>query len=89
MTESRGYAELIPHTTSRETIKEMNPMAIIISGGPSSGYAENAPGCDPELFNLGIPILGIFLVLPFSVVAIGTFTCVGPRAPLCVSAPLR
>ncbi len=53
------YAELIPHTTSRETIKEMNPKAIILSGGPSSAYVENAPGCDPEIFDLGIPILGI------------------------------
>ncbi|RLG24074.1 GMP synthase (glutamine-hydrolyzing) [Methanosarcinales archaeon] len=53
------YAELVPHTTSHETIKEMNPRAIILSGGPSSVYAENAPVCDPEIFNLGIPILGI------------------------------
>ncbi len=53
------YAELIPHTISYETIKEMNPRAIILSGGPSSVYADNAPVCDPEIFNLGIPILGI------------------------------
>ncbi len=53
------YAELIPHTTTPETIKDMNPSAIILSGGPSSVYADNAPVCDPEIFNLGIPILGI------------------------------
>jgi len=53
------YAELIPHTTAPDAIKEMNPEAIILSGGPSSVYAENAPVCDPEIFNLGIPVLGI------------------------------
>ncbi|RZN34546.1 MAG: glutamine-hydrolyzing GMP synthase [Methanosarcinales archaeon] len=53
------YAELIPHTTTPEAIKDMNPSAIILSGGPSSVYADNAPVCDPETFDIGIPILGI------------------------------
>ena len=53
------YAELIPHTTSPEAIEDMNPSAIILSGGPSSVYADNAPVCNPEIFNLGIPVLGI------------------------------
>ena len=53
------YAELIPHTTSPEAIEDMNPSAIILSGGPSSVYADNAPVCDPEIFNIGIPVLGI------------------------------
>jgi len=53
------YAEMIPHTTAPDAIREMNPEAIILSGGPSSVYAENAPVCDPEIFNLGIPVLGI------------------------------
>ena len=53
------YAELIPHTTTPEAIKDMNPSAIILSGGPSSVYADNAPVCNPEISNLGIPILGI------------------------------
>ncbi len=53
------YAELIPHTTTSEAIKDMNPSAIILSGGPSSVYADNAPVCDSEIFELGIPVLGI------------------------------
>ncbi|MCK4810764.1 MAG: glutamine-hydrolyzing GMP synthase [Methanosarcinales archaeon] len=53
------YAELIPHITTPEAIQDMNPSAIILSGGPSSVYADNAPVCDPEIFNLGIPMLGI------------------------------
>ncbi|MCK4624516.1 MAG: glutamine-hydrolyzing GMP synthase, partial [Phycisphaerae bacterium] len=53
------YAELIPHTTPYKTIKEMNPAAVILSGGPSSIYADGAPVCDPEILNLGIPVLGI------------------------------
>ncbi len=53
------YAELISHTTTPEAIRNMNPSAIILSGGPSSVYADNAPVCDPEMFDLGIPVLGI------------------------------
>jgi GMP synthase (glutamine-hydrolysing) len=42
-----------------EQIKKLNPKGIILSGGPSSVYEPNAPRCDPEIFNLGVPILGI------------------------------
>ncbi len=42
-----------------EEIKQMNPIGIILTGGPNSVYAENAPTCRKELFEIGIPILGI------------------------------
>ena len=42
-----------------EKIKEKNPKGIIFTGGPASVYAENAPKCSEEIFNLGIPVLGI------------------------------
>jgi GMP synthase (glutamine-hydrolysing) len=42
-----------------EQIKDLHPKGIILSGGPSSVYEANAPKCDPEIFNLGVPVLGI------------------------------
>ena len=57
--ECNVYSEIVPFNTEIEKIKEKNPKGIIFTGGPSSVYTENAPKCDPEIFNLGIPILGI------------------------------
>lgn len=42
-----------------EKIKSMNPKGIILTGGPNSCYEENAATCSPELFRLGIPVLGL------------------------------
>ncbi|SDH78091.1 GMP synthase (glutamine-hydrolyzing) [Alteribacillus persepolensis] len=53
------YSELHPNTINAEQIKALNPAGIIFSGGPNSAYADGAPACDPEIFDLGIPILGI------------------------------
>lgn len=53
------YSELIPHTTTAQEIQEMAPSGIILSGGPNSVYAEDAFKIDLEIFNLGIPVLGI------------------------------
>ena len=53
------YSEIVPHTLSVEEILSRNPRAIILSGGPSSVYADNAPQIDPELFAQGIPVFGI------------------------------
>lgn len=53
------YSEMLPFYTPVEKIKARNPKGIILSGGPASVYAENAPKVDPEIFRLGIPILGI------------------------------
>ena len=53
------FAEIYPGNISIETIREINPIGIILTGGPKSVYAEDAPKCDPKLFELGIPILGI------------------------------
>ncbi|HEY5531841.1 MAG TPA: glutamine-hydrolyzing GMP synthase [Candidatus Anoxymicrobiaceae bacterium] len=57
--ECKVYSEIIPHSTSIEKIREIKPSGLILSGGPMSVYEEGAPSCDPELFELGIPILGI------------------------------
>ena len=57
--ECNVYSEIVPYNISIEKIKEKNPKGIIFTGGPDNVYAENAPMCDKEIFNLGIPILGI------------------------------
>lgn len=57
--EQNVYCELVRHDITAEQIKNHNPTGLILSGGPSSVYAEDAPLCDPEIFKLGIPILGI------------------------------
>ncbi|SNS56403.1 GMP synthase (glutamine-hydrolyzing) [Micrococcales bacterium KH10] len=57
--EAHVYSEIVPHTASVEQIMAKNPAAIILSGGPSSVYAKNAPKVDPELFEQGVPVLGI------------------------------
>lgn len=53
------YSELHPHTLSAAEIKALNPKGIILSGGPSSVYDEDAYRCDEVIFQLGIPVLGI------------------------------
>ena len=57
--ECNVYSEIVPFSTSIEKIKQKNPKGIIFTGGPASVYAENAPKCSKEIFNLGIPVLGI------------------------------
>ena len=53
------YSEIVPSTIKAEEVKAKNPSAIILSGGPSSVYTENAPTIDQEIFSLGLPIFGI------------------------------
>ena len=53
------YSELVGHAVTPEQVRARNPHAVILSGGPASVYAENAPRVDPRIFDLGIPTLGI------------------------------
>lgn len=57
--ECNVYAEVHPYTLSLDKIKEMNPKGIIFTGGPNSVYKEDSPRYQKEIFDLGIPILGI------------------------------
>ncbi|SDX61309.1 glutamine-hydrolyzing GMP synthase [Eubacterium barkeri] len=57
--EERVYSEVVPYDVSIERIKEMAPKGIIFTGGPSSVHQEGAPRCNPEIYTLGIPVLGI------------------------------
>ena len=57
--ENNVYCEVHPYTLSLEKIKSMNPKGIIFTGGPNSVYAEDSAVCSKEIFEMGIPILGI------------------------------
>ena len=57
--EARVYSEIVPSTMSAEQMLSKNPAAIILSGGPSSVYSENAPRVDEEIYRAGVPVLGI------------------------------
>jgi GMP synthase (glutamine-hydrolysing) len=57
--EARVYSEVVPHTSSVQELLEAEPAAIILSGGPASVYAEEAPRVGRELFETGVPTLGI------------------------------
>jgi GMP synthase (glutamine-hydrolysing) len=57
--ETEVYSEVLSYRTTAKQLKQLNPQGIILSGGPSSVYDHHAPHCDPEIWNLGIPILGV------------------------------
>ncbi len=57
--EANVYCEVLPYNTSIERIKEKSPKGIVFTGGPASILDDNAPRCDKEIFELGIPILGV------------------------------
>jgi GMP synthase (glutamine-hydrolysing) len=57
--EQHVHGEIVRHDISAARVREIAPKGIILSGGPASVYADGAPKCDPEIFELGIPVLGI------------------------------
>ena len=57
--ECNVYSEVVPYDISLEKIKAKNPKGIIFTGGPASVYGEDSPKCDKEIFELGVPVLGI------------------------------
>ena len=57
--ECRVYSELVSHRTAAQAIRARNPRALVLSGGPASVYADDAPDVDPGLWDLGVPVLGI------------------------------
>jgi GMP synthase (glutamine-hydrolysing) len=57
--EARVYSELVGHRSTAAALRARNPAALILSGGPASVYADDAPQVDPAIYELGVPVLGI------------------------------
>ena len=69
--EARVYSEIVPHTMPVAEVLARRPQAIILSGGPSSVYAEGAPRVDPALFQAGVPTFGICYGFQAQALALG------------------
>ena len=65
------YSEIVPCDITAEEVRELAPSAIILSGGPASVYAEDAPSVDAAIFELGIPVLGFCYGQQAMAVALG------------------
>jgi len=57
--EANVYTEIVPFNTPLEKLKAAEPRGLVLSGGPASVYDTDAPICDPGIFKLGVPVLGI------------------------------
>ncbi|TVQ58153.1 MAG: glutamine-hydrolyzing GMP synthase [Spirulina sp. DLM2.Bin59] len=57
--ETQVYSEVLPYRTTAAQLRKLNPKGIILSGGPNSVYDGHAPQCDGEIWDLGIPVLGV------------------------------
>jgi len=69
--EQHVYCEIVRHDITAERVREIGPIGLILSGGPASVYEQRAPKCDPGLFRLGIPVLGICYGMQLACEALG------------------
>src|SRR5947199_1718295 len=69
--EAGVYSELVRPDISIEELRRLNPKGLILSGGPSSVYEPGAPRCDPKIFDLGVPVLGICYGMQIGVQILG------------------
>src|ERR1700758_3570120 len=69
--ERHAFARIVRHDVLAERVRELDPLALILSGGPSSVYEPGAPRCDPALFELGVPVLGICYGMQLACEALG------------------
>ena len=71
--EQKVFCEIVRNDITAERVRELAPKGIILSGGPASVYADGSPKCDPEIFKLGIPVLGICYGMQLVCLAHGGF----------------
>src|SRR5438270_11611945 len=76
--ERHAFARVVRHDVSLERVKELNPLALVLSGGPASVYEPGAPKCDPALFALGVPVLGVCYGMQLVCEAMGGLVKPGP-----------
>lgn len=69
--EHHAYARIVRHDVAIERVRELDPLALVLSGGPNSVYEAGAPRCDPALFDLGVPILGLCYGMQLAADALG------------------
>jgi GMP synthase (glutamine-hydrolysing) len=65
------FCQVVRHDLSAARVAELKPKGIILSGGPASVYEPNAPKCDPGIFDLGVPVLGICYGMQLACQALG------------------
>ena len=65
------YSELVRPDIPADKLRALNPKGIILSGGPSSVYEPNSPKCDPAIFDIGVPILGICYGMQIGALVLG------------------
>ena len=69
--ETKVYSEVLSYSTSAEQLAQLKPRGIILSGGPNSVYDPHPPLCDPGIWELGIPILGVCYGMQLMVQSLG------------------
>ena len=69
--EQNVFCEIVRHSISANRVREINPIGLVLSGGPASVYNPQSPRCDEEIFGLGIPILGICYGMQLACQALG------------------
>jgi len=91
--ETEVYSLVMGYATTAEELRQLAPKGIILSGGPSSVYEEGAPVCDPAIWDLGIPVLGVCYGMQLMVQQLGGAVVAAGRAeygkaPLTVDDPI-
>src|SRR5262245_19638570 len=69
--EQNVFCQIVRNDLPAARVRELTPRGIILSGGPASVYEPSAPKCDPKIFDLGVPVLGICYGMQLACQALG------------------